>query len=505
MESKRRKGDNARSMSGGRLPSAILGGMDDAVVSIDMNGLITFLNPAAERLMESPAEDALGMPLQEKCHVAVDGTDRFDVFLEKAGKGDAGPGKWSGRLACTAAGRQSHVACSLSPLKEKKGTITGFVIVCRTHVSDATEAEFLRRERLLLRTVIDNLPHSIYVKDREFRKTIANPADLRNSGTRSEAEVIGKTDFELFPNDIAEKFHADDLRVIRDGEQVLNREEIILDSNGKKRWLLTSKIPLRDAAGEVTGLVGIGTDITDRKAAEEALRTSETNFRLMAEASPSAILIFSKKQVLYVNKEAGRLMGVTREELLASDLWTFVQPESREILRDVLAQTINGNGELYHCEIKVLTRDGLVQTVESSTGKIEFEGESAVIASAYDITARTRAEAGLKLFRSLIDRSTDAFAVLEAETGRFLDANERAWKGYGYSRDELLRMTVFDIDPSMGRDAYALLRDSLTQWKSAILESNLRQKDGTMVPVEMNIESVQLDKEYLVSVIRDIT
>ena len=126
----------------------------------------------------------------------------------------------------------------------------------------------LTKERNLLRTLIDNIPDAIYVKDTTYRKTIANLADVHNMGLQSEAEVLGKDDFELFPKELADGFIADDRTVIQTGQPVINREEYVIDEQGQKRWLVTSKIPLRDEEGQTIGLVGIGRDITERKKAE---------------------------------------------------------------------------------------------------------------------------------------------------------------------------------------------------------------------------------------------
>ena len=134
----------------------------------------------------------------------------------------------------------------------------------------AGRAAPLSDHRLLLRTLIDNLPDCIYAKDTAGRKTLANPADLKNLRCKTEADAIGKTDFDLFPADIAAKFCADDQNVFQ-GRPVINREEYFFNETGEKRWLLTSKLPLRDQQGAIVGLIGVGRDITAIKEAEARL------------------------------------------------------------------------------------------------------------------------------------------------------------------------------------------------------------------------------------------
>jgi PAS domain S-box-containing protein len=126
----------------------------------------------------------------------------------------------------------------------------------------------LYQGRQLLRTLIDNLPMAIYAKDTACRKTLANPADLKNMRCKTEAEALGKTDLDLFPPEIATKFVADDQSVLQTGNAVVDREESLIDEDGRKHWFLTSKLPLRNQSGEIIGLVGISRDTTSVKETE---------------------------------------------------------------------------------------------------------------------------------------------------------------------------------------------------------------------------------------------
>jgi diguanylate cyclase (GGDEF)-like protein/PAS domain S-box-containing protein len=116
-----------------------------------------------------------------------------------------------------------------------------------------------------------------------------------------------------------------------------------------------------------------------------------------------------------------------------------------------------------------------------------------------------RAEEALKLFRTLIDRSNDAIEVVDPETGRFLDINEKAWQDLGYSREELLSLSVSDIDPTVDPPSFPRIMEDLRKSGFIIWEGYHRRKDGSTFPVEVNIKYVRLDRDYAVTVVRDIT
>jgi PAS domain S-box-containing protein len=111
----------------------------------------------------------------------------------------------------------------------------------------------------------------------------------------------------------------------------------------------------------------------------------------------------------------------------------------------------------------------------------------------------------LSLFRALIDRSSDAIEVVDPETLRFLDSNQKAFSELGYTRKEFLSMKVYDIDPTLNPETLATARERLSKSGVFVKEGIHRRKDGSTFPVEINLSFVQLDERYVIVVARDIT
>jgi PAS domain S-box-containing protein len=155
--------------------------------------------------------------------------------------------------------------------------------------------EAARKERNLLRTLIDAMPDNIYVKDQDCRLALVNVAQARNLGLDSPDEAWGKTSFEWYPADVARRIRENDLAVMRTG-QTITFEELYVDAVGEERWVSTTKAPLRDIDGNVIGLVGISRDITGSKQAGEALR--QANERLRVALKNTGILVWHQDRDL---------------------------------------------------------------------------------------------------------------------------------------------------------------------------------------------------------------
>ena len=250
----------------------------------------------------------------------------------------------------------------------------------------------LSRERMMLRTLIDNLPATIYVKDAECRKIIANKADLDVIGAASE-DVIGKTDLDIFNNEIGQRGFADDKMVIDTGVAVLNREEDFFDSNGVQRWLLTSKIPLADENGIIVGLVGIGRDITTQKQAQEQILKLSKGI----EQNPASIEITDIHGIIeYVNPKLCETTGYTYEEIIGQHARILKSNEMQEDTYIDLWKTIR-LGNVWKKELINKKKDGSLfwELVTLTSIKNEKGVITNYIAIKEDINARKEMEAEL--------------------------------------------------------------------------------------------------------------
>jgi PAS domain S-box-containing protein len=163
-------------------------------------------------------------------------------------------------------------SCTISPFTAK-----GYVNIYGIDITKRKQAEKAQvEEQNLLRTIIDNIPDRIYALDPQGRKSISNLADWKACGAKNMEDVIGKTDFDIYPVDLATEFWTLSKVVMDSGVPVFNHEERGLDHRGKPVWISSTQVPLRDSDRKIIGLVGIGRDITEHKKANEDLVASQS-------------------------------------------------------------------------------------------------------------------------------------------------------------------------------------------------------------------------------------
>lgn len=201
------------------------------------------------------------------------------------------------------------------PLRDANGAIIGTFGITRD-ITDQKRADAdLARERDLLKTIINNVPDMIFVKDRAGRFVTVNKALLENLGSDSLENVVGMTDYDFSPPEMACNYVADDQIVMRNGKALIDQEENSLDADGNNVWLLTTKVPLLDENNHVTGLVGIGRNITKRKLAEDELLSAKEDADLANRAKSDFLANMSHE----IRTPMNAIIGMT-ELLLDADI-----------------------------------------------------------------------------------------------------------------------------------------------------------------------------------------
>ena len=158
------------------------------------------------------------------------------------------------------------------PWRDSTGRIIGTFGLTRDHTETKLIEEKLKQERTLLRTIIDHLPSRVFVKDVFGRYLLNNRAHQKLIGVTGQEDAIGRTILDFYHDARGEQVMAEDRGVLEGGPPILDKEAAELTPEGRRRWAITTKVPLHDLYGKLIGLVGISHDITERKRVEEELR-----------------------------------------------------------------------------------------------------------------------------------------------------------------------------------------------------------------------------------------
>ncbi|HOP40085.1 MAG TPA: PAS domain S-box protein [Geobacteraceae bacterium] len=243
--------------------------------------------------------------------------------------------------------------------------------------------------------LLDSIPIPVYYKDRDGLYLGCNAAFEAFIG-KSRGEITGKTVFEVVPKERAEKHHeADSALFSEPGIQIYEAPDIYHD--GQFHDLIFNKATFVDADNQVAGVVGALIDITPLRKAEEKLRESEEKFRVLAETSPSAIILHQGEKFIYTNPATTKISGYSETELLEMNFWEWGGNEHGDSLRRRGLGRLAGKPESPQYEHKLITKLGEEKWVLVSAGVTEYRGKSTAIATLLDITEAKMAEERTKV------------------------------------------------------------------------------------------------------------
>ena len=213
-----------------------------------------------------------------------------------------------------------------SPVRDADGTIVGVQVMFSDVTDDVTARQALRTSQANYQSLVESLPLSVFRKDADFRLVFGNKGFCETIGIPLE-KFYGKTDFELFPQDLAEKYRRDDMKIAETGQVIEDIEEI-LHPDGRRSYIQTLKTAVRDAEGQVIGIQGMFWDVTDRKLAEEALRAAKE----AADAASKAKSDFLANMSHEIRTPMNAVIGMT--ELLLDTRLTPTQHEYLSIVQE---------------------------------------------------------------------------------------------------------------------------------------------------------------------------
>ena len=333
-------------------------------------------------------------------------------------------------------------------------------------ISDITERRqaeaALAAERDLLQALMDNIPDTIYFKDTASRFTRINRAQVRVLGVAAPEDAIGKTDLDFQDSKLAQAFYEEEQRIVETGEPLTNRIEFNPTSDGQPRWFSATKVPIRDADGQVSGIVGISRNITESMLAEK-------KFRGLLEAAPDAVVVVDKGGMIQlVNSQSENMFGYDRAEIIGQPVERLVPAQLQGIHQRHRAKFF-ADPKLRPMGIGLdlhgLRRDGSQCPIEISLSPLEAEDGLLVIAAIRDITERRGAENALReaetKYRTLVENmAATVYIDMADEPHATLYISPQVREMLGYAPEDWIAKPEFCND-------IVHPEDSQRMWKEA--------------------------------------
>ncbi|MFZ3166029.1 MAG: PAS domain S-box protein [Candidatus Methanoperedens sp.] len=253
--------------------------------------------------------------------------------------------------------------------------------------------EILQASENKYRVLLENLPQKIFHKNKNSVYVSCNNNYAHDLKIQPD-EIIGKTDYDFYNKELAEKYRADDIRIMESGKTEYIEEKYI--QNGQEVVVQTVKTPLKDEKGNTIGILGIFWDITERRQTEEALKESEEHYRTIIEYSNDMIwTLDTEGRYQFVNKRVEEFSGLKLDYFLGKSFTPFIDKKDLPKVIDCFHKALNGEPQQY--EVSVITENGNNYFLLVNTAPIYSKGKVVgTVSFGRDITKRKKAEEQIK-------------------------------------------------------------------------------------------------------------
>ena len=393
-----------------------------------------------------------------------------------------------------------------------------------TDITKRKEAEMqLRDSQEKLQLVMDNVPQSIFWKDRNSVYISCNSSFAKDAGLKNMQDITGKTDYDFaWKKEEADFFRQCDAEIMQSDTPRYHIIESVLQANGRQAWVDVNKVPMHDSDNNVIGIIGTYEDITERKLAEEELLKKTALLEAQLNASIDGILVVNENnKKIIVNQQFANLFSVPQSIMDDEDdtsLLKYVVSLTKypEIVLEKIKYLYDHQNETSRDETEL--KNGMVLDRYSAPILGKNEKNYGRIWTFRDITTRKQAEDALRhseaMFHALYDTTSDAVMMLDDEEGKFFDCNKAAMAIFGCSdKEEFYSKHPTDFSPlkqPCGTDSMTLANQQIAlamekgtnhfEWMQKRIDT------GKEFPADVLINVIELDgKRVIHTVIRDIT
>jgi len=489
----------------------LMDGMSEAVMRVDNDDVVQFVNPQFCQLTGYGEDELLGRVgceiyfdpeqqelIREKNRLRLERvTDAYETVMRKKN------------------GEELLVRISGSPVTAARGQVTGSIGVITDITARKRAEQALRESEEKFRILIQNQGEGIAMADLEERFTFANPAAEVLFGVPPGKLVGRKLEDFMAPEQFTEVLEQTWKRNF--GEKSSYELEI-LRPDGERRSLLVTACPRNDPQGKFLGTFGIFRDITLRKQAEEELaRLSRQNELVLSSAAEGIMGLNLQGNHTFVNPAAAKMLGYEAEELLgrpSHSTWHHTKPDGSPYPREECPiYAAFRDGAVHRVSTDVFWRkDGVSFPVEYASMPIYEQGRLAgAVVTFSDITLRKQAEEDLReseqRFRAIFDNSNDGILLADMEKKRFFIGNKTICQMLGYSPDEIKELGVMDIHPPEDLPYVIGQFEKQARKETAVAKDlPVKRKDGRVFYADVSSFPITLaGKSYLVGAFRDIT